>query len=266
MTLALAAAVSPAGEAAVPPPGGEAPATRFAAAISVDYEGGKPLRAWEATCEAIRATLVAWQGGSPLQSVCVATNPTPAALQAFLAGLSPARTGGFQVVYFGARHTRTGAWQFTRKADGLRDWDSLLPAPAGPQPGRVVILDVCHAAAVAEQPVWRAALAPAATLLASTRDEWTYEFDFTRRQPIDLSGRYPAAAAWLRQHLPANWDGRLSNLGVVWVLAYLQTPQAPQTVREWQAFLGRCEAAAAMLRKGLGMPGASTVGPVPAVP
>lgn len=221
-------------------PASVAQPVQFAAAVSVDYDRGRPLLAWSNTCRVVQASLEEWRGGSvPCSTV---TNPTPDGLRRFFAGLPDGMgTAAVQVVYLAARHTRTGAWEFTRQEDGVRAWSELLPAAPLPHTVRVAILDVCHADAVVELPVWRERLAPAPALLASCRDEWTYEFDFFCRQPIDLRGRYPAATNWLRKHLPADWDGHVSNLGVVWTIAYLQTPQPPRTPRDWASFFARCE-------------------------
>ena len=258
--LAAAAADGPAAAPGHLPP----PRVQFAAAVSVDYARGLPLRGWDNTCRIIQATLTAWQTGTVTQAVV--RNPTPDGLRQFLQNLQGPEGGIFQVVYLAARHTPDGAWRFTRSTDGSAAWSSLLRSPAPAHPGRLAILDVCHAGAVAEQPAWRAGLAPATTLLASTREELTFEFDFTNRQPIDLPARYPAALAWLRQHLPADWDGRLSNLGLTWTLAFLRTPQPPQTLQDWQAFFGRCEAEARLLQKALGPQHASTVSQSPPAP
>ena len=234
---------------AADPPSFSKPVVSLTAAVSVDYERGKSLRAWGATAQAIQASLAEWQSGQTLTGIIV-TNPSPMELQKLLRSLpDAAATDRFQVVYFGARHTVTGDWEFTRQDDGERAWDALLPAARGLQPGRVVILDICHAGTVCAQPTWRERLAPAATLLASDRKEWTYELDFNCRQPVDLSSRYPAAAAWLRGHLPSDRDGRMSNLGVVWVLADLQTPQVPHNLRDWQDFFAHCEHEGAQLRE-----------------
>lgn len=240
------------------------PRLQFFAALSVDYEKGLPLRAWEHTSRIIQTTLTAWQAGATTQAVV--RNPSPTELRQFLQQLPGPADHTFQVVYLAARHTPAGAWQFTRRIHGADAWQNLLQNPPLAHPGRLVILDVCHAGAIVEQPVWREGLAPAATLLASDRLEWTFELDFSNRQPIDLSSRYPAAADWLHRNLPADWNGRLSNLGLAWLLAFLQTPQTPQTIQDWQVFFARCETEAQELQKVLGPHRASRVSQSPPRP
>jgi len=240
------------------------PRIQFVAAISIDYASGKPLRGWENTCRIVQASLSEWQGAPMTQ--LVVRNPAPAGLRQLLRQLPGPETGTFQVIYLAARHTPEGAWKFTQALDGTASWDDLLQHPPPAHAGRLVILDVCHAGVVVDQPVWQHNLAPAATLLASARDELTYEFDFSNCQPIDLSARYPAATAWLRRNLPQDWDGRLSNLGLAWAIAFQQTLQPPQSLRDWQVFFGCCENEAGRLRKMLGTKYASTVSQSPPGP
>ena len=233
------------------------PQVQFVAALSVDYTSGKPLRGWENTCRVIQASLAEWQIGTVTQMVV--RNPSANGLRQLLHMLPGSHFGTFQVVYLAARHTPEGAWEFTEAADGTATWTELLRIPPPPHPGRLVILDVCHAGMVVQQPVGNDKLVPATTLLASAPDELTYEFDFTDCQPIDLPKRYPAATAWLRRSLPKDWDGRLSNLGLAWALAFQQTLQVPRTLREWQVFLGCCESEGQKLKDFLGTRYASTI-------
>ena len=176
------------------------------------------------------------------------------------------RTKQGQVVYLAARYTPEGAWKFTRSVDDTVAWVDLLRNPPSAHSGRLVILDACHAGVVVKSAVWRKGLAPAATLLASAPDELTYEFDFTNCQPIDLPKRYPAATAWLQRNLPADWDGRLSNLGLAWALAFQTTPQPPQTLQDWQMFFWKCESEGQKLKIVLGSRHASTISQSPPVP
>ena len=214
----------------------------FAAAVSSDYGWGKSLIGWEATSLAVQATLAEWQPSPNLKPALMVRNPSPAGLRRFLECLPGAGSGKIQVIYLAAQHTRGGAWQFTGRGAGAVAWGELLQNAPPAHPCRVVILDVCYAAAVVTQPAWTNQLGVAATLLASGSDELTWELDFSNRQPVNLVVRFPAAHDWLKHHLPATWDGRLSYLGLIWVQAFLQTPQPPQTVREWQIFFDRCVA------------------------
>ena len=214
----------------------------FAGAVSSDYGWGKSLRGWEVTSMAVQATLAEWQKTPKMKPALTVRNPSPAELRQFVEHLPGAEAGKIQVIYLAAQHTRGGAWQFTGRGDGAVIWGELLQNTPPSHPCRVVILDVCHAAAVVTQPAWANKMGAAATLLASGKDELTWELDFSNRQPVNLAVRFPAAHDWLKCHLPTTWDGRLSYLGLIWVQAFLQTPQPPQTVREWQTFFGRCEA------------------------
>ena len=236
---------------------------QFVAALSVDYASGKPLRGWKNTCRVIQSSLTEWQTGSTVTQLVVC-NPTPDGLREFLQNLpGSSKTGTIQVIYLAARHTPAGDWKFTRAEDGTATWAKLLRNPPLTHPGRLVLLDVCHAGQVVESPAWHNGLAPAATLLASASEELTAEFDFTNCQPIDLPARYPTMTAWLRRKLDADWDGRLSNLGLAWALAFQQTPQAPHTVHDWQSFFERCENEGRNLQELLGSRHASTIRQIP---
>jgi hypothetical protein len=238
----------------------------FTAAISSDYGWGKSLRGWEAASLAVQATLAEWQQPSERKPALTVLNPSPARLRRLLEHLPVAEAGKIQVIYLAAKHTHGGAWQFTKRADGVVAWADLLQNVPPSHPCRIVILDVCHAAAVAELPVWIDKMGAAATLLASGQDELTWELDFSNRQPVDLTTRFPVAAAWLKHHLPATWDGRLSYLGLIWVQVFLQTPQPPQTASEWKIFFGRCEAESRRFQKEVCRQRASTIRQFSAVP
>ncbi len=239
----------------------------FASAVSSSYGWGKSLRGWESTRLAIQTTLTAWQQSPASQpDGMAARDPSPTGLKQFLQHLPGPDSGKIEIIYLAAKHTPTGAWQFTGKDSGAVTWNELLQIAPSSHPCRLVILDVCHAAAVIKFPVWTQKMGAAATLLASARDEVTWELDFTKRQPVDLPARFPAAAAWLRQHLPASWDGRLSYLGLIWVQAFLQSPQPPQTLRQWQTFFARCEMESRKFQQVVGHKRASTISQFPLAP
>jgi hypothetical protein len=233
----------------------------FASAVSADYGMGKSLRGWEATSLAVQATLAEWQRPQPIKPAMALRDPAPDELGPFLARLPG--YGGSQVLYLAARHTCDGAWQFTGSGKIQIAWSDILKNPPSPHACRLVILDVCHAAAITTLPAWEK-MGASATLLASNHDELTWELDFTKRQPIDLATRFPAATSWLKKHLPATWDGRLSYLGLIWVQAFLQTPAPPQTVREWRLFFGRCEAESRRFQNQINRQRSSTLSQFPA--
>jgi hypothetical protein len=248
----------------------EVPATGgvvFASAVSSSYGWGKALRGWESSCLAVEATLAEWQQPQRMKPAWMKVrDPAPAELRRFLEQLPGAEAGKIEVIYLGAQHTREGDWQFTGRGSGALAWGELLQKAPSAHPCRVVILDVCHAAAVTRQPLWANKMGASATLLASAADEVTWELDFTKRQPVDLAARFPAATGWLKGHLPAAWDGRLSYLGLIWVQAFLQTPQPPRTTREWQNFFGRCEAESRKFQQQIGRKRASSVSQFPRLP
>ncbi len=238
----------------------------FASAVSSNYGSGKSLRGWESTSLAVQATLAEWHQTPRMKPTLTARDPSPEGLKQFLRELPGADSGKIEIIYLAAQHTPAGAWQFTGRGVGAHAWNDLLQNAPPPHPCRLVILDVCHAAAVTQLPAWTEKMDASATLLASARDEVTWELDFTKRQPVDLPARFPATTAWLKQHLPTTWDGRLSYLGVIWVQAYLQTPQPPRTRREWQSFFGRCETESRKFQQQVGRKRASTMGQFPAAP
>jgi hypothetical protein len=239
----------------------------FGSALSSSYGWGKALRGWESSCLAVQASLAEWQPPRRMKPAWMTVrDPQVAELRHFLEQLPGPEVGKIEVIYLGAQHTREGAWQLTGRGSRALGWGELLEKAPRAHPCRIVILDVCHAAAVTGQPLWAEKMGAAATLLASGADEVTWELDFTKRQPVDLATRFPAATAWLKGHLPATWDRRLSYLGLIWVQAYLQTPEAPQTRREWQVFFGRCEAESRKFQQQIGRKRASSVSQFPALP
>lgn len=238
----------------------------FADAISSDYGWGRSLRGWEATSLAIQETLAEWQSPLQMKPALTVRDPSPVELKQFLAQLPGADAGNIQVIYLAAQHTRRGDWQFTGNGNTEVAWNDLLQSTPPLHPFRVVILDICHAAVVATLPVWTEKMAAATTLLASGPDEYTWELDFSNRQPVDLPAQFPVATAWLKRHLPATWDGRLSYLGLIWVQAFLQTPHPPQTTNDWQAFFGRCILESRSFQEEASRQRASTVSQFPAVP
>jgi len=238
----------------------------FADAISSDYGWGRSLRGWEATSLAVQATLAEWQSPLQLKPALTVRDPSPVGLKQFLAQLPRADIGKTQVIYLAAQHTQRGDWQFTGNVNADITWNDLLQSTPPLPPFRVVILDICHAAVVATLPVWTEKMAAATTLLASGSDEYTWELDFSNRQPVDLPAQFPAATAWLKRHLPVTWDGRLSYLGLIWVQAFLQTSHPPQTTDDWQAFFRRCILESLRFQEEASRQRASTVSQFPAVP
>ena len=209
----------------------------FDRVLNVDYPGGKRLAGWDATGMVIEKTLAAWYPNLKVRQTL--RNPSPEGVRRALACLPDAGAAEVSVVYLASRQTPAGLWEFPQ--GGVRaSWADLLGGAVPRHPMRLVILDACHAAAVMRAPEWRGRLAPAA-LLAATQVERTYELDVTRRRPLDLVRRFPLAVSWLKTHMQAEWDGKISFLGFVWLRAYLETDRAPASAADWAAFIRGCQ-------------------------
>jgi len=140
------------------------------------------------------------------------------------------------VVYLASHQSPEGKWDFVqRKLEPLSTiaGDSNIPG----HPVRMVIVDACYAAAFRRDPVWDSAW-QSSFLFAADADEETQELNFRSPQPVDLGRRYPAATAWLNQHMGKGWDGKLSFLGFVWVQTFVTSKGVPVSQDGWREFWG----------------------------
>jgi hypothetical protein len=206
----------------------------FVAATPRAYRGnGAP---WQASAKAVAAAFKAW---FPQADVSLTGGATAAELREYLASVPADTDAPLAVVYLSAHVQKDGRWRMSGGKPAL--WQDLLAeADMPPHRGRIVLLDVCHAARVAKS-ITGLCGADGAVLAAADAGERTYALNTTRRQPVDLRKRFPAAVDWLRTALGQEWDGRISYLGFVWVLAFLETPAPPRSRTEWHEFLHECE-------------------------
>lgn len=237
--------------------GGEAVPPQFFSIVSSGYGRGSELSGWNTSRLAIQAALQDWYG--PDRISIGRQDPLPEDVRQFFSSL-PGTDGAVHLIYIGARCTAEPAWRFTTRKAGDVPWVTLLNRSAPPvDRSRLIILDVCHAESVVSLPVWKSTLHPVSVLSASTTGELTYELNFSARQPVDLSKRFPETAQWLKNNLPADWDGRISYLGFIWVRTFLQTEMPPQSADDWLLFFKRCEEEALIFRQQTGWLNASTV-------
>ncbi len=211
--------------------------------VNVHYPDGRPLRGWQATALIIEKTLAAWYPN--LRSAPPHVDPSPEEARQALSELPGPAEADVSVVYLGSRQTPGGAWQFTGPGGGCTPF-SELAGPALPSHARrIVVMDVCHAPAALGGDLatnsW--------IVMASAAHERSYELDVASPRPLDLVRRFPRAAAWLAAHMPGEWDGKVSFLGLMWLQARLQTPRAPASEDDWAAFFARMEQEATAFRR-----------------
>lgn len=230
-----------------PQAAGKAP-YRLDAFVNWDYRHRPKLKGWRNTAILIRQILAEWNkgavGGETVE------NGGPSGLQGFLGKLDSPKTGGAaHLIYLSSHQSPAGEWEFPNRQK--IPWENLLAdLSLPPDPHRIIILDVCHAAAVPDK--WQRQLAPQGySLLASSPQELTFELILNRRQPVWFKKRYPQEIAWLEQHFGEKWlrtDSRVSFLGFIWLRVFLKTQEAPRSGADWDRFLRRCEAEAVAFR------------------
>jgi hypothetical protein len=236
----------------------------FDSFVEVHAPPGEPLRGWGATREVLRATLRAWFPG--LAAGTGVEDGSPRQLARFLGDLPRPGKAAVSVVYLASRQAPEGAFVFP--SGERRPWGELLDGANFPtHGGRIVILDACYATRARHAEGW-ARFAPTA-LFASGDREVTSELDLSTKRPVDLRGGHPEAWRWTREHLPSDWDGKLSFLGWIWLEAFLATPSAPSSPRDWGAFFADCQRRADEFRERVDRRSASRlsfVAPAPASP
>lgn len=213
--------------------------------VNWDFRHRRKLKGWRATETAIQRTLEQWFPGRPTHTLV--ENGNAGALRAFLGALPARADCDLSVVYLASHQSPAGEWDFVQK--NLESVSAIAAGANVPRhPARIVIVDACYAAALQREPAWARAL-QSPTVFAALADEETYELDFSTPQPLDLRRRYPAAAAWLDQHMGKSWDGKLSFLGLVWVQTFVTSHSAPADQAGWAAFLRRCGQTAEEFRR-----------------
>ena len=224
--------------------------------VNWDYRHRKKLKGWQTTAFVIQRTLSEWYPAGHSSALLVENQPA-VELPKFLSALPTRRDCHFSLVYLASHQSPAGEWDFTQRRIELL-CDLVAQAQPAEHPQRIVILDACFAAAVQREPKWTAAF-PGVCLFSSLPSEVTPELNFRDRQPVDLSRRYPATAAWLRESLGEKWDGRISFLGFVWTQCFLATKTPPNEVADWIRFAKQCEAFAAEFRKNVSRRCSSTL-------
>jgi hypothetical protein len=235
------------------------PAVDFHGFVNWDFWHRRKLKGWMATARAIQGTLDQCYPGRSAHTVM--ENGTSGALNGFLHSLPTRTESELSVVYLASHQSPEGKWDFVqRKLEPLSTiaGDSNIPG----HPVRIVIVDACYAAAFRRDPVWERAW-QSSFLFAADADEETQELNFRSPQPVDLGRRYPAATAWLNQHMGKGWDGKLSFLGFVWVQAFVTSKGVPVSQDGWREFLRRCEQTAREFRQNADRRLASSVTFVP---
>ncbi|NJK91054.1 MAG: hypothetical protein HC904_03990 [Blastochloris sp.] len=103
------------------------------------------------------------------------------------------------------------------------------------------MLDACFARAAGLISDFDQQLGPR-VLYSCRAEEETFQLELGQRRPVDFERRYPQEIAWLREQARREqrpYDKRLTFTGLMWLRAWLQTPQAPQNHADWKSFLSR---------------------------
>jgi hypothetical protein len=221
------------------------PAVDFHGFVNWDFRHRRKLKGWLATARVIQGTLDQCYPGRSAYTLM--ENGTPDALRGFLHSLPARAECDLSVVYLASHQSPEGKWDFVQRK--LEPLNTIVGESGIPRhPARIVIVDACYAAALRQAPAWDREWR-SLVLFAASADEETQELDFHSPQPVDLTRRYPAAAAWLNEHMGKAWDGRLSFLGFVWVQTFVTSKNAPVHQSGWSDFLRRCEQTADEFRR-----------------
>lgn len=238
-------------------PARQAPVTTisFSSAVNWEFTRLEKLDAWRNTAVVLRKSLAQWY--PPDVSGSTVENVDREALRTFFTRLSNSEAGGWNIVYLASHQTRDGLWQFPH--DREQSWPEILAGVhATPTIHRIVIVDACFAEA-ADGGILMRGTGAKGILFAALRSEAVHEINFRRRFPLDVARRFPAEARWLRDSLGADWDGRVSFFGLIWLQAFLTTAHAPRNVEDWNDFFHRCETLGREFRNGRGETLATTV-------
>lgn len=227
----------------------------FDSFVNVNYGKSRSLPGWRTTRTVIETTLGLWYEQLDIRQAV--TDGTPSDLQMFLRNLPGPEACDISVVYLGSIQSDSASWEFVNGQSS--DWRHLLDiAPPPEHPGRIIILDACHAGAVRSIPDWKKRFG-AVTLLASGQTELTYQFLPSALLPIDVAKHYPAGWAWGQTHLPADWKQHISYLGLIWIQTAARLPAAPENHTDWKAFFEACVHEAATFRQTISLRWGSTL-------
>ena len=229
----------------------------FDSFVNVHYGKTRSLHGWKTTQTAIETTLMQWYPNLEVRQTLI--DGTPEQLGEFLRRLPGPEDCDISIVYLGSIQSPQAEWEFV---DGRREqWRTRLAASPPPTHHcRIVILDACHAAAVQHIPAWAEQFGTI-TLLASARDELTYDFAPSAMTPIDLRKHLPAVESWAQTHLPPEWNRRISYLGLIWIQTAAQTEYPPADVAGWWQWAAACRENAAAFRQTISRRWGATVTP-----
>lgn len=217
----------------------------FDSFVNIHYPHREPLDGWLTTRTVVEEGLRCWFPELEVRQTVM--DGTPPDLEKFLAGLPGGDESDVAVVYLASYQSAAGAWEFVNKEQFL--WsEALRRATIKSHPFRVVILDSCYAAMAQRTPEWSGRLATA-TLWAGSERELTYELDLSTRVPVDFRRRYPLAWEWTRKHLAADWNRKISFLGLTWLEAWGETASPPKALDDWRRLFDRCQNLAEEFRK-----------------
>ncbi len=198
-----------------------------------EYEQLDDLAGWQNTRRVIAATLGA--EGRTDENTAALIHPEQAGR--FFAGLPPS---GPLVLYLAAHQSPQGLWEFSR-GEKLAFSELIGQSPLRKGKGEsIVLLDVCHAGAVARDPAWKR-WGPGALVTTSDAAEKTWELRLFNRRPMDFETRFPREMAWLRRELGPRWDGRLSYFGFVWLQVFLDSSSVPDSLSAWEDWVRRMQ-------------------------
>ncbi len=227
----------------------------FDSFTNVHYGGIRSLPGLLTTRTAVTTTLQLWF--TDLQARQAVVDGTLTDMETFLRALPGPQDCDVSIVYLGSVQDAAGHWEFIEGTHG--EWTELLgAAPPPAHPCRIVLLDTCHAAAVRDIPAWAERLGTV-TLLASGKDEKTYQFAPSALSPIDVQRRCPLAWTWARTHLPPDWDRHISFLGLIWMDTTARTTVPPVDTPTWTRFLQECALRAQTFRETTSKRWSSTV-------
>lgn len=215
---------------------------QFDSFVQWDFKHREKLRGWKTTAAVIEHALQQWYGSKSTIHP-ISENGSPAELRQFLNSLPTGRSPTWSLAYFATHQSPSAEWDFTARR--LENVPAILrETRLAAHPGRIVIVDACHAESALE------AFAPFTALAVFTAavEEKTSEMRWFNRNPVDFPKRYPAATRWLKNALGPKWDGRISFFGFAFATAFCEWPSPPRDLDDWERFFTRCRLVAEEFR------------------
>lgn len=227
----------------------------FDSFTNVSYGKSRSLPGWLTTRTVIENTLKSWFSNFQLGQIV--TDGTPTDLEVFLTNLPGTEDSNLSIVYLGSIQDAKANWEFV--GGNFQNFHALLSrTKISANPNRIIIFDTCHAQAICSTNDQNNFLGNL-TLLASSLNEKTYQFNPSALKPIDIKKHYQWAWQWGETYLPQGWSEHISFLGLVWLDTAAQRQIPPGDIMQWKQFFDECTSNAETIQNTIGRRWGSTI-------